>query len=218
MLFYMIKLSLYDFDRTIYKTDTGPHVLEYLFKKHPRTLLQTPKILLCFILYFLKIISTLRFKEIFFSPINLLTKEEWEIFITEFWAIESKNLFSTTLKQIEQDKKNGYIVGILSASAEIMLYPIMDIVPADFLIGTVFSTTDSHVTSTIIGANCKNEEKVSRLYKYLESAYPNQEYIIQKTYSDSLHDLPLFNIAQEQYTVEKGGTIRVGLPKANKNL
>ena len=214
----MIRLSLYDFDRTIYKTDTGPLVSKYLFKKYPRTLLQTPKISLYSVLYFLKLIPTLKFKEIFFSPINLLSKEEWEIFITEFWAIESKNLFSTTLKQIEQDKKDGYTIGILSASPEIMLYPIMDIVPADFLIGTVFSTTDTHVSSSIIGANCKNEEKVSRLYKYLESAYPNQEYIIQKMYSDSLHDLPLFNIAQEQYTVEKDGTIRVGLPKANKNL
>ncbi len=214
----MIRLSLYDFDRTIYKTDTGPLVLKYLFQKHPKTLLQAPKILLCFILYFLKIIPTLRFKEIFFSPMNLLTKEEWEIFITDFWTIESKKIFSTTLKQIEQDKKDGYIIGILSASAEIMLYPIMDILPADFLIGTVFSTTETHITSYIIGANCKKEEKVTRLYKYLETAYPNQEYIIEKMYSDSLHDLPLFNIAQQQYTVEKNGTIREGLPKANNNL
>ena len=214
----MIKLSLYDFDKTIYKTDTGGMVLKYLFKKHPETLLQTPKILLSFIPYFLKIIPSLKFKEIFFSPINLLTKEEWEIFITEFWDKESKNLFSNTLKQIEQDKKDGYTVGILSASAEIMLYPIMDIISADFLIGTIFSTTETHVSSNIVGANCKKEEKVSRLYEYLKTHYPNQEYTIEKMYSDSLNDLALFNVAQQQYTVEKDGTIREGLPKANNNL
>ena len=214
----MIKLSLYDFDKTIYRTDTGVMVLKYLFKKYPKTLLQTPKILLSFIPYFLKITSSLRFKEIFFSPINLLTKEEWKIFITEFWDKESKNLFSSTLKQIEQDKKDGYTVGILSASAEIMLYPIMEIVPVDFLIGTIFSTTETHVTSYIVGANCKKEEKVSRLYEYLKTHYPNQEYIIKKMYSDSLNDLALFNVAQQQYTVEKDGTIREGLPKPNNNL
>lgn len=214
----MVKLSLYDFDKTIYKTDTGGVVLKYLFKKYPKTLLQTPKILFLFIPYFLKLISSLKFKEIFFSPINLLTKEEWEIFITEFWAEESKNLFSTTLKQIEQDKKDGYTIGILSASAEIMLYPIMDIIPADFLIGTIFSTTETHVTSTIIGSNCKKEEKVSRLYEYLKIHYTNQEYTIEKMYSDSLNDLALFNIAQHQFTVEANGTIREGLPKPNNNL
>ncbi|MDK2818574.1 MAG: HAD-IB family phosphatase [Spirochaetota bacterium] len=214
----MIKLSLYDFDKTIYKKDTGIVVLKYLFKKHPKTLLQIPKIVLSFTFYFLKIIPTHRLKEIFFSPISILTKEEWETFITDFWAIEKNNLFPNTCEQIEQDKKNGYIIGILSASAEIMLYPIMDIISIDFLIGTIFSTTESTVTSTIIGKNCKNEEKVSRLYKYIEAHYPNQKYTIDKMYSDSLHDLPLFNIAQQQFTVEANGTIRPGLPNPNNHL
>ncbi len=212
----MIKFSLYDFDRTIYSKDTGVEILKQIAKKNIKFWLYLPYILLGVVLYSIKIISKDKLKEIIFSPLSLFTKSQWEVFIKEFWIKESKNYFDNVILQMQKDRQNGYIVGIISASAEIFLMPLSD--KADFIIGTVLDLSQKKISSKLIGKNCKNQEKVARFLQFLEEFYPNQEYIVSKMYSDSLHDMPLFEIAENPFTVESDGTIREGLPKPNKNL
>ncbi|MGL4389141.1 MAG: hypothetical protein ACRCTJ_07100, partial [Brevinema sp.] len=60
----MIKLSLYDFDRTIYNGDTGIELLKFLFKYHPKkSFPYLGQIAIILIGYTLKIIDTKYFKE-----------------------------------------------------------------------------------------------------------------------------------------------------------
>ena len=214
----MIRLSLYDFDKTIFRKDTGIEVLIHLFFRYPKTWIYLPYIMWGGVLYLLKLIPTLKLKEIVFSPISLFSKEEWDVLIEKFWDENKDKLFPLVIDQIQEDKKNEYIVGIVSASFEILLYPIMNIVPADFLIGTTNATEDRRLTSKIIGKNCKKEEKISRLHLYMKDHYLDQEYCVKKMYSDSLHDLALLELAETPYTVEPNGSIREGLPKENKNI
>lgn len=214
----MLRFSLYDFDRTIYQKDTGIEVIKSIYFHEIRARFFLPKILFYGLLCFFKIIPRDRLKEIFFSPFSLFTKTEWESFIQSFWIREQKNLFPDVVTQITKDHEEGLIIGVVSASAEIMLYPIVHFLPVDFCIGTQLATTESHLTSIIVGKNCKNQQKVLRVQEYIQNHYPDQEYSIAKMYSDSLHDLPLLEWAQNPFTVESDGTIREGFPKPNRNI
>lgn len=213
----MIRLALYDFDRTIYNGDTGLEVLKKLLIFSPKIWIHIPQILWASVRYICKIDNSLVFKENLYSYLCDFSKEEWEQFITQFWKSQHKKFFPLVKQQLIQDKKDGFTIGIISASPEILLYPIMQFLPADFLIGTIFATNSHHMTNKIIGQNCKNQEKINRLYTYMHDNYPNQEFIIEKMYSDSLHDLPLLQRAQQAITVESDGTIRMGFPKQNNN-
>ncbi len=212
----MIKFSLYDFDKTIYSKDTGVQILKKIAFKKPRFWISMPKIFLALISF--KSIPKDKLKEIFFSSLSLFTKAEWEEFIIEFWEEEQANLFPDVLKQIQSDQENGYVVGIISASYEIFLRPIAKQLDVDFLIGTVVDESQDTISSKIIGTNCKNHEKVVRLQDFIGTYCVNHAYTISKMYSDSLNDLPLFEIAEQSFTVEKDGTIREGLPKPNRNI
>jgi len=213
----MIRLVIYDFDKTIYNGDTGVEVLKTLLISSPKFIKYIPHLILSFLRYIFKIDNSLTFKENLYLYLCTFTKEEWETFITKFWNKQKDKFYPAVIQQLQQDKKDGYTIGIISASPEILLYPIMDLLSADFLIGTIFTTTSYYLNNKIYGKNCKNHEKVNRLYSYINDHYPNQSFIVHKMYSDSLHDLPLFQIAESQITVEKDGSMRSGLPNKNNN-
>ncbi|MGL4367948.1 MAG: HAD family hydrolase [Brevinemataceae bacterium] len=214
----MLRLAVYDFDRTVFNGDTGIEVLKYLLKHYPKTRKAIPKMILSIVRYFLRLDSQLTLKENTYDLIKYFTKTEWKEFIETFWMTHSKNLFPQVVTQIELDQKEGLTACIISASPEIMLFPIIHKLKVSFLIGTRFQSTSNFMSSKIIGLNCKNYEKVSRLEEFMKQHYPDQAYSIEKMYSDSLHDLPLFEIAKQQITVNADGSMRLGLPKKNNNL
>ncbi|MGL4676909.1 MAG: HAD-IB family hydrolase [Brevinema sp.] len=214
----MLRFSLYDFDKTIYSKDTGVEILKHIFLHKPLSIIFLPQIFLALLAYGCRLITKDRIKEIVFSPITLFHKKEWKLFISQFWHKESSFLFPMVLQQIQKDQQEGYHIGIISASAEEFLFPIGKKLAVDFIIGTRFQDSSKHMSSKIFGKNCKNQEKVHRLYEYIEKHYPNQAYTISKMYSDSLHDLPLLQIAEHPFTIEKNGNIREGFPKPNNNL
>lgn len=213
----MVKISLYDFDRTIYSKDTGVEILKHIAKKKTSFWLYIPQIILALLGYLFHLYPKKKLKQIFFSPLAMFTQSEWDIFIQKFWNEEKTNLFKNVIEQMHLDKKNGYVIGVISASAEIFLSPLKTELPADFFIGTRLKS-NKYISSELIGDNCKNSEKVVRLIEYTNTNYPDQKIEFSKMYSDSLHDLPLFRITKEHYTIEKNGDIRKGLPLPNKNI
>lgn len=214
-----MNLSLYDFDKTIYNGDTGLELLKFLFKYYPsKSYKYIPHLLKTLFRFIFKLDDKDLFKQHLFSLFSEYNTDEWDELIIKFWEQEKKKFFPQVLKQIQLDKQKGFTIGIISASCEIMLYPIMQLIPADFIIGTLFEIKDNRITSHMIGKNCKNKEKVSRLHKYMKENYPNQQYKIINMYSDSLHDLPLLEAAENAFTVNSTGAITTGFPAPNQNF
>lgn len=210
----MLKISLYDFDRTIYSRDTGISLYLFLFKKHPMLCLYAPLLLFFTLLYLIKLIKNDTWKGLMLLPMTHFPLSSWRAIVQDFWQKNTAALFPTVLEEIKKDKADGYIVGVISASLELFLEPVLEIVETDFLIGTLVKIEGEKITPVLIGSNCKEEEKVKRFYAYMDKYYQGKEYIVEKMVSDSLHDLPLYKIARSNYTVEKDGTLRVGLPNA----
>lgn len=213
----MLKVSLYDFDRTIYSHDTGTSLYLFLFKKRPLLALFIPLLLVLTLLRRLHLLPHDLWKSFMLLPMAVFPLPKWNALVEQFWQKEKQNLFPKVLEEMQKDKDKGMLVGIISASLELYLQPIYSLSCAHFIIGTRVHTKGSRILCRLDGPNCKEAEKVSRFHAHMAEHYPGQPYTLEKMTSDSLHDLPLYKEARTQSTVESDGSLRTGLPEAYSN-
>ena len=180
-----MKQNAYDFDKTIYKSDSTMDFYFFCMKKQPKVIFELPVIMTYALLYFFRICSKTAFKEKFFRFLRHLNSVD--ALVEEFW-------------DLHQDKiAPFYLVGhkpddiIISASPEFLLQPICQRLNIRHLI---CSRVNKH-TGQYDGLNCWGEEKLRRF----KSEMP--DVIIDKFYSDSLSDAPMAGIAETAYLVKK---------------
>lgn len=178
-------MNVYDFDGTIYNSDSTVDFFLYALKRNPAVLLYLPKQAWGFILYGVKRIDKTKLKEYFFSFLPVINTEE----LTEsFWNQNQDKIFDWYLKQQKQDDI------IISASPKFLLQPICSRLGIRHLIA---SEVDPD-TGMFTGENCRGREKVQRLTSEYNVTH------IDNFYSDSHSDLPLAQIADKAFFVTKG--------------
>ncbi|MGL5253892.1 MAG: HAD family hydrolase [Brevinema sp.] len=209
----MLKVSLYDFDRTIYAYDTGTRIYFYLFKKKPWLLLYIPHFLMVSLLHICHILPHNTWKNLMLVPMKRISLVEWRRLVRGFWKEAKKDFFPSVVQAMQDDKAKGMEIGIISASLELFLEPIKEILKPDFIIGTKIKINGNKILNRIEGENCKMEAKVRYFHAHMAKNYPEKQYILHKMTSDSLHDLPLYEIAENQWVVDKNGALEPGLPQ-----
>ena len=176
-------MNIYDFDKTIYRSDSTKDFYFYCLKRYPKILLSVPMTIWAFILYFIGIWTKTHFKEKMYRFLTYVENPEREV--ERFWDLHEDNLkdyYRTT--KLDDDI-------VISASPEFLLKPIAKRLGFGRLIA---SRVDIH-TGKYTGENCWGEEKVKRLYEEV----PDAE--CKTFYSDSLSDTPLADIAEQAYIV-----------------
>jgi phosphatidylglycerophosphatase C len=196
------KISIYDFDSTLYNGDCLVDFYKFCLKKYPYKIFKLPLHTLLYILWKSKIISDKFFKERFLSVVNWKNRKRD---VKEFWIQHETKIFSFVLHEFKKDKSKGLRVIIASASPKFLLLYITEKLGADILIATDFNNYK------IIGENCKGCIKVDKLREFEKQK--NVKFYILKMTSDSLDDLPLYKLAEECYKVDKYGKISKGIPK-----
>ena len=192
------KLIIIDFDGTLYKKDSLIVFCLYVYRKHPSKLWVLFPQIVASILHILKIITTKRYKEIFLLFLSGFDESEVQILAINFWNSLNQNQFNPSL--LELINKNECRIICISASPELYLKPLLDKMNIE-LIGTLLNYSNNRYS--IVGENCKGQEKVNRLKKYL--GYDAFE--IEESYSDSLSDKPLFELSKRCYFVKSDSTI-----------
>lgn len=177
-------MNIYDFDETIYDSDSTKDFYFYCLKKYPKILLSVPAMAWSFFLYILGIKSKTQFKQKMYRFLNYVPDIDAEL--TVFW---DKNEYKIKQWYRNRQKEDDMII---SASPEFLLKPICNRLGINHLIA---SKVDKK-TGVYTGENCWGEEKVKRLYK----EFPDT--VCEEFYSDSLSDTPLSAIAS------KAGIIR----------
>lgn len=181
-----MKVNVYDFDGTIYDGDSGVDLVLFAIKKKPSIIFSLIGSLGTMILYLLK----MRTKEEMKNRIFSFLKEfpDTDSFVNEFWEKHHHKIkdFWTSKKSHKKDI-------ISSASGRFWLEPIAE----EYKVMDLFATDINPHTGKIEGNNCHGKEKVERIYK----KYPKIK--IAKMYTDSKHDLPLIEEAEEGILVKK---------------
>lgn len=191
----MKKAIIYDFDKTIYSKETSMAFMFFFLKRH-RSLI--PKFILNLTIILFNIKDLKKVKNIFFSIFKGMNIEND---INLFWEKEIKNIYPYFFEEIKENRKDADLLILISASPDFLLEPIYKKLGFDILISTKYSNF------TLIGKNCKKNEKLKRLNEL-------GSFDVLCFYSDSLSDLPLFNIAKKKISINKGNKV-LGLPKKN---
>ena len=193
-----IKIALFDIDKTIIDGDSMFDLLMYTIKKYPKAVIRLPILFVRLVLYKFKLIDTKKAKESMFYTLNYLEDDDLKCF---YENILKKKIFNDAIEEIKKLKKEGYHILLVSASPECYLkfFEVEEYV--DGVIGTKLRRTNNRYINIIEGINCKGEEKVVRIEEYLKE----RNLIIDKNnsvaYSDSLSDIPMFNLVEKAYLI-----------------
>ena len=181
-------MNIYDFDETIYDSDSTKDFYFYCLKRYPKILLTVPYMAWGFFLYVLGAIPKTRAKEIMY---RFLTKiPDIDAAVEDFWNINEGKIKPWYKNRQREDDI------IISASPEFLLKPICTRLGIKYLMA---SRVDKK-TGVYTGQNCHDAEKVNRLYERFPDAKCGE------FYSDSLSDTPLAEIAEKAYII-RGETL-----------
>lgn len=206
----MTKLSVYDFDKTIYNGETLNDFYRFYLIKKPWKIYTVIFQLWYFLLYVLKIISLEKLKENFLCFLNGENTDELKGLIREFWEKKESQINPWVKDEILKNKKETEILVAISASPTFLIIDRLRVMGFDVVIGTDFLFESTKFHSHITSKNCKNYEKVKRMNKWAEDN--NIQYDIVNFYSDSIADKPLFDLAENKYWIKKG-ILEKGMPQ-----
>lgn len=183
----MKDIDIYDFDKTIVPFDSGSLFCGYCVLRYPWIILLLPIVAIGAVLMALKIISFTSFKKLCFIFVPFIPLEKA---VKGFWDRHEHQIH----KWFYERKRHAVVI---SASPDFLLDEIHNRLGFEDLI----CTRHNRKTGVIIGENCRDEEKVRRLFEY----YDKDSINVVDVYSDSLkHDRPIFSLGENCYHIVKG--------------
>ena len=196
------KLAIFDVDFTLTKRETLVEFYFFMMKKNPRLLKYLPKSIYSTIFYVLKIHDASKVKKTFIRFIDGIEENEMKKIVKEFYEKRlSKILYKDAIGMIKKMKAEGFKIYLISASAEFYLSELYNIEEVDKVIGTRFTLENGLHRNQITGENCKGEEKVKRLKEVLKNENVEVDFENSYMFSDSLSDLPLFDLVGHPYLI-----------------
>lgn len=194
------KIAIFDIDKTIIKKDSMFLFVWYGIKKRPLTFFNLFTVGLKTLLYKLKLMKVERVKASYYYPIRFLEEADLENF---YHTALVKNIYREALNELKDKKENDYHVLLVSASPHAYLKYFKNIPFVDEVIGTELVRKNGRYTHVIEGRNCKGEEKTVRIRRYLIDAGFQIDYEHSCAYSDSLSDIPVFQLVKNRYLINQ---------------
>lgn len=178
-------MNIYDFDNTIFLGDSSVKFFWYSLFRYPIiVLISVFKALFESIKYIFKRSSFGLIKSELYSYVKYI--DDLDKFIEKFVNKNMKNI-KVFYKQIKRDDDV-----IISASFDFIVRPFCERLGLKYIICTKYDTKNG----IIIGKNNKGEEKIVRFKEIFGDV------VVENAYSDSLSDIPMFNIAKRAYLVK----------------
>ncbi|HEY8805545.1 MAG TPA: HAD-IB family hydrolase, partial [Clostridium sp.] len=196
------KLAIFDIDYTLTKRETLVEFYFFMMKKNPKFIKYLPKSIFSSIFYVFKIYDASKAKKTFIRFIDGIEESDMKKIVKEFYEKRlSKILYKDAIDMIKKMKMEGYKIYLISASAEFYLSEFYNIKEVDKIIGTRFIKENGLHRNTMLGENCKGEEKVTRLKEVLKKGNIEVDFENSYMFSDSLSDLPLFDLVGHPYLI-----------------
>ena len=178
-------MNVYDFDGTIYGSDSSVDFFLFALKRRPSLVRFLPAMAAGFLRYGMKRIGKTQLKECFFGFLRGIDAES---LAEEFWTHSSGKILGWYKARQQPDDV------VISASPEFLLAPIC----RKLGIGRLIASRVDVRTGKFSGENCRGAEKVRRLAEEYNVTH------IDEFYTDSESDLPLAQIADRAFLVKKG--------------
>jgi HAD superfamily hydrolase (TIGR01490 family) len=209
----MIRLAIYDMDRTITRLPTfTPFIIHAARKRHPWRLFLLPFVGVAILLYVSRIIDRARLK-VWMQTLMIgraihprdLTPIV-DSFVTKTMA---RNVLTDARAQLAADRDDGYRLVMATASYRLYAEAIGHEVGFDDTIATnTMAGLDTRVLAEIDGENCYGPAKLRMITAWMHDQGILRENAHIRFYSDHVSDSPALDWADEAYAVNAHGPLR----------
>lgn len=183
-------IDIYDFDKTIVPFDSGTRFCLYCLIHYPWIIIFLPMQLIGIILVGTGLINFSVFKKVCYTYISVIPLDRA---VKKFW-----DKYEHTVHKWFYSRERYAVV--ISASPDFLIEELQKRLGFEVLL----ASSHNRKTGVILGKNCRDEEKVRRLYE----RFDRDEINIIGVYSDSYrHDKPIFSLGQQCYHIEKGKVV-----------
>jgi HAD superfamily phosphoserine phosphatase-like hydrolase len=209
----MIRLAIYDMDRTITRLPTfTSFLLHAARRRHPWRLLLVPFVAITVLLYALRLIDRARLKEwnqtLLVGP--AIHPEELGP-IAESFAEKTLrgNVLLDAKARIAADHADGYRLIMATASYRLYAEAIARKLGFDATVATnTLAGLDTRVMAKIDGENCYGPAKLRMVTAWMHDAGIVREGAHIRFYSDHVSDSPAMEWADEAFAVNAHGPLR----------
>ncbi len=209
----MIRLAIYDMDRTITRDPTFiSFLLHAAWRLHPWRLLLLPVVALTLVLYAARVIDRARLKVLNQSLLVGRTIHPKDLApIADSFADTTlrKNILADARAQIAADHAAGYRLVLATASYRLYAEAIARKAGFDTTIATnTLAGLDTRVMAEIDGENCYGPAKLRMVTAWMHDVGIVREDAHIRFYSDHVSDAPAMDWADEAIAVNAHGPLR----------
>lgn len=209
----MIKLAIYDMDRTITRHGTYTPFLLYAARRlAPWRLVFLPLVPLTMLLYAAKLINRATLKEwnqrLLLGP-HLNPAELKRV--THGFAQRTcrTNVYPHAVDRIREDRADGWRAVLATASYRLYVEDIAREVGMDDVIATnSIIGLDARIMARIDGENCYGPAKLRMILAWMAAQGIERENAQIRFYSDHVSDAPVMEWADEPFAVNPHGKLR----------
>ncbi len=202
-----LRLSVYDFDGTLFHGDSSVKFWFFMLGKRPWMLILLPWFLVLLILHGVGLMDRHHFKQAIYIVVDGVRLSRMRQLVDMFVKKERRNIYPWAKERISKEIKDGFIIVCVSASPCFLIEGMVRSLGISHLICTELETNNGRQSNRIIGRHCRGKEKIYRLEKWAA----NRPFVVERFCSDSLADLPLYEIARQSFYV-KNGKVFDGMP------
>lgn len=199
-----MKFAIFDVDLTITCRDTFIEFYKFLCQRDKRFYLYFNKVLYSGLMYVIGVYDEKKSKEQYLSFLRGISVDAVDKLSQEFFDtyIVKKLLYRNAIFEMYKRREQGYKVILISASPEFYLNKFNQLYFVDYVLGTRYEIRDGFYTGKMSGYNNKGKEKVLRFEEFLrENNIENFDKENSYMYSDSLNDLPLFELVGNRFLI-----------------
>lgn len=204
--------AFFDFDDTLAKGDSILPYLIYCIKRGLAPKRQLVKAAFAFLHWKLKPSTGRAAKETTLSFIKGRTVEEMDRIAHDFFLeVQSKAIFSSCLKEINDLRNRNVRIVVVSASSDVYMRALPHFLRVQDVICTECEVVDGRYTGKV-GKNCKGEEKVRRIQQWLEAQGLAIDRERSSGYGDSPSDAPMLLLTGTPVLVNPKKKLRARIP------
>lgn len=205
--------AFFDFDDTLAKGDSIFPFLLYCIKRGYAPRHQIFKAAAGFLRWKLQPSSGRAVKEMTLSFIKGRTVEEMDVLARDFFRdVQQKAFFADAAPELFRLRQLGAKIVIVSASSDLYMKVLPEFLPVDAVISTVCEVQAGRYTGKI-GNNCKGEEKVARIQRWLDEQGLTIDRAHSAGYGDSPSDAPMLLLTAAPTLVNPKRKLRAAIPE-----
>lgn len=210
----MTKCAFFDFDNTLAKGDSVVPFLFYAIRKGQAPKRQLFRAAWGYLTQLGRPGKGSRAKEHTFSFIQGKRPEELDDLARDFFRDEiTPRLYEDAIAELWQLKSSGHTVVVVSASADLYMHLLPELLPVDAVLSTQCMVENGVYTGKV-EANCKGEEKVRRIRAWLQANGLELDAEQSCAYGDSFSDGPMLRMVGKPVLVNPDKKLAAAFPDA----